>query len=53
MIKPSLAQLGESFGGEANAGGDQIGVEAGEAGGGGDVGEIAPRGRLPSGEMSV
>src|SRR5262245_15534347 len=53
VIKPGLAQLGESPGGEANAGGDQIGVEAGEAGGGRDVDEIAPRRRLPAGEMSL
>src|SRR5262249_17601134 len=53
VIKPCLVQLSEPLGGEANARSDEIGVEAGEVGGGSDVDEIAPCRRLTAGEMNL
>lgn len=53
VIKSRVAEFGKPPGGQANAGGDQIGVEPGGAGSGRNIDEVTPRGGLAPGEMGL
>ena len=53
MVEAHLPQAGKPLGREPDAGGDQVGVEAGGVRRGGNVHEVAARGRLAAGEMHV
>ena len=53
MVEAGIGERAERLRGDADAGGDEIGVEAGVARRRDDVDEIAPRRRLAAGQMHL
>src|SRR5262245_43641211 len=53
MVEPGLGQRGQRLVGDADPRGDEIGVEPGVMGGGGDVEEIAPRAGLAARQVHL
>src|SRR5262249_22109185 len=53
MVEPGLRQSGESLLRDADRGGDEIGIETGRMGAGGNVHEIAPRAGLAARQMHL
>src|SRR5215211_4662001 len=53
VVEPRLIEGGEGLGGEADRGGDQVGIETRRARGGGDLDEVAPGGRLAARQVHL